>query len=346
MHNAQVVLIEQCNLDCTYCYVNQKGPSLSKENFHKHYNNIKEKIGKGQFGFDYFGGEAMMNWKLVEYITHFLKKDPMCIRKAMYTNGRLLTQEKVNFFKTNKIDVFVSFDGLWEPDNRPQKGGGCPLESFKKVIPLVKQLTDYATCMITPTHLNIVENYNFFLDEIGLIPNFKIVKDAGWTDEQVDKFGVEMKGLCDRYAHILKEKHKNYMPDLIWNYLYKLKNGLIDGYTLANCGAGTTNVCYFTDGKEYACERFASEKWNPPIPKYLDACLKCDLYSVCEKGCLHQNIKNGNKPLEQVCKLYHHIYRNIIQLNKKLKHEPQWQNIIVNLLENKEIRGGIHHGTY
>lgn len=346
MHNAQFVLTEQCNLDCTYCYVDQKGPSLSREYFHKHYENLKEKLGDSEFGFDYFGGEALMNWELVKYITVFLEQDPKCVAKAIYTNGRLLTQERVDYLKEHGIAVFVSFDGLWEPTNRPQKGGGCPIESFKKVLPLVRQLTDYAICMVNPNLLNMVENYNFFLDEIGLIPDFKIVRDGGWTDEQVARFGVEMKGLCDRYADILRDKQQNCMPDIIWNYLYKLKNGMVDGYTTSDCGAGTTNICYFVDGEEYACERFASEGWKPAIPKYFDACRDCDLFKVCEKGCLHQNIKNDNKPLAQVCKLYHHIYGNIIQLNQNLRHDPMWQSIIVNLLENKEIRGGIHRGTY
>ena len=339
IYTAQFSLTEKCNLNCSYCYVNQKEISLTKEKFHKHYDSLKKKLKTSdKYKFHFFGGEPLLQWDLLTYITYFLKKDEQCLEKIIFSNGRLLTQNKVNFLKENNIKFVVSFDGMWEPYTRPLKNNEDPIKSFKKKLPLIKQLTNFATCMVTPDHLNLVENYNFFLDELTMIPNFKIVRDDIWDDASVNKFAVEMDKLCDRYAELLENKHQNCLPDIIGGYLIKMKTGLFENKKALGCQAGSKHLCYGSDGEIYSCERFASEKLKINIPQEeYEECKECPINEICDKGCPYQNIKNGNKPIANVCKLYLNIYSSIIKLNKRLKNNPFWGDIIKNLLENKPL---------
>jgi len=334
MLTAQFVLTEQCNLNCSYCYVIQKDNIMTKEIFNKHYKNLQSM--NQEYTFDFFGGEPLLAWEEIKYITKILNKDKLCTSKRLYSNGLLLNQDKVNFIKENNIEFYLSFDGLWEDINRPLKNGEYSIEKYKEKKDLFKQITNYTTVMVHPNNLNLVDNYNYLIDEFQLIANFKIIKDNNiWTEKNIKIFHKEFKKLCNRYSEILITKNQNCMPDLIWNYLYKLKNGLIDNISVDNCGAGSNTLCFHPNKKIYPCEKFATKNIEKINKYFFEECNTCSLNKVCEKGCLYENILNKG-PLKNICELYHIIYDEIIILNNKLKKYPIWKDIMFKLLSEKK----------
>lgn len=328
MIKAQFVLTESCNLSCSYCYVHQKNNYMSKETFASSFASFKKSVGSLKYNFDFFGGEPLLNWDTLVSIIEELNKDPLCVKKMLVTNGLLLTQEKVDFLKKNKVRCMISFDGLWS-----DKRGKDLIPKYLEKKSLFKQLTNSFNTMLHPDNLNIVENYNFIVSEFEMIPNFKLIRDDVWKERHVDIFRREFKALCERYEYLLVKENKNYLVDLIQYYLYLLKIGLVDKVKTENCGAGTEIYCYSPEGEKFPCARYATNNEKEVGSLVFEECSGCKLESFCEKGCLYQNNKSGiNKNL---CKIYECIFEEVVELNYRLKTNLRWKQIVRNL--GKEI---------
>ena len=48
-------------------------------------------------------------------------------------------------------------------------------------------------------------------------------------------------------------------------------------------------------------------------PKTYNKCKGCDLYKVCNAGCTYSQIRNGNKPVDSICELFHMYYDEAIR---------------------------------
>ncbi len=60
----QLVLTEQCNLACKYCYIDQKSNNMTREIFDAHYKMLPELMriyNQDSFNAAFFGGEPFLN---------------------------------------------------------------------------------------------------------------------------------------------------------------------------------------------------------------------------------------------------------------------------------------------
>lgn len=324
MIKAQFVLTEACNLNCSYCYVQQKNIFMSKEVFDTSFAEFKGRQKDTDYSFDFFGGEPLLNWDLIVYIGGVLKEDKHCQRKTLVTNGLLLTQEKVNFLNENSIKCMISFDGIWS-----DKRGPNLIPKYLEKKHLFKQLGGRFNTMIHPDSLNLVANYEFVISEFGMVPNFKLIRDDVWKKEHIPFFKKEFGDLCSRFEYYLTKEKKIYLVDLIQNYLYLLKIGLVDGHTVNNCGAGTEMTCYTPNGEKFPCERYASNNISSVGKLSFEECTTCELEKVCEKGCLYQNNTLGINL--NLCEIYKCIFEEVINLNRRLTNNLLWKQIVRNL---------------
>lgn len=324
MITAQYVVTEECNLKCSYCYVNQNKVSMTKETFDSSFEKFKQSIGESPYKFDFFGGEPLKNWGLVKYVVGILNADKFCKTKTLVTNGLLLDKNKVDFLEDNKVRVIISFDGLWS-----DKRGYDLIPNYLKNKDLFKRLGNSFNTMIHPDNLNLVDNYDFVISRFDMIPNFKLIRDDVWKEDHISKFKEEFRRLCHRCEYYLTVEGKNYLPDIIKNSIYRLKMGLVDGVIPSNCGAGTEIHCYSPSGEKYPCERYATNGKKSVESSKFEECLKCDISSVCEKGCLFLNEQKGiNKNL---CEIYKIIFEEVIDLNHRMKNNKSWKKIVTNL---------------
>lgn len=330
MKSIQLVITDKCNSSCKYCYMKNGNRFMDDITFL----NICDDITDNEFIIDIFGGEPLLNVDMVYYILKYMKDDPRCKKTNIYSNGLLLTQDfcdeiwKYKLSSSTKMDVqyHLSFDGLWQ-ENGYQKH----LEKKE----LYKQLVLHPICMISPEHLNMRENYLFFLNEFEMVPNFKIVKDNIWSPNKVEEFKIELKKLLDEYVSILETTNQNCLPGFIQNYFLKTIDGLIRNVTVENCGAGRDHVAYMPNGEKFECARFGTNK-TKCLYNVFRKCEKCDIYDICEKGCLYDNQLIGS-PSDELCKLYHVIYEEVIKLNNRLKNNGQWQDTVMGLLKGELI---------
>lgn len=106
----------RCNLACKYCYVEQSpNKEMSIEVAAK---SIREGLTYAQdqsFRVDFFGGEPLLRVDFVKSVTRLTKKlaDYYSIipRFILETNGTILTDKIIDFFKKEKFTISVSLDG-------------------------------------------------------------------------------------------------------------------------------------------------------------------------------------------------------------------------------------------
>ena len=61
----------------------------------------------------------------------------------------------------------------------------------------------------------------------------------------------------------------------------------------------------------------------------------CDLYKVCNAGCTYSQIRNGNKPVDSICELFHMYYDETIRIVEKCKDMPTFQNYIGKIFKGR-----------
>lgn len=128
LDRACISINNRCNLNCTYCHfhTSEKEKYLSEHSMDVYVilNNIKHHIDKysiPKFKLGFVGnGEPLLDYdvlsKYIEYIDDYLSDG----RIAAYTitNGTLITEEMLRFFKAYNFNVGFSIDGIPEIHNK------------------------------------------------------------------------------------------------------------------------------------------------------------------------------------------------------------------------------------
>jgi uncharacterized protein len=131
---------QRCNLTCPYCYVN-KGhfdyaekpiPRMKADTAAEIVDRIFENFpGLGSYGYHFYGGEPLMNFKVIEQIVTAAEAKAAATRTHtdyhITTNGTLLTREVADFMDRHQFTVYFSIDGDEEHHNELRKyikGGG------------------------------------------------------------------------------------------------------------------------------------------------------------------------------------------------------------------------------
>jgi len=362
----QLVLTENCNLACKYCYIDQNTNYMTREIFDHHYKmlpKIMEFYNKQTYKAALFGGEPFLNWDLIEYIIPILKRDPRCKFIIAMTNGLVLKDGyKREYVQKNGIALSLSFDGLWNKTNRPLKNGNSSLDEYLTE-PLKSFFTGKGCCkvMVAPDSVStMVDNFIWFVEEYKMpCPDFTLVRDDVWTDADIELFGVEVVRLADTIIEYFRQG-KSSMVGFFQLYILDLIFGESYGKRPFGCFAGCSGAGFMPSGMVYPCARFGSNKLYPiadsitgklldsninmikePLivnPRHYEKCKSCSLYKYCNAGCTFQQLKNSDsfisEPVDSICKLLHMCYEQSMRITRELKDNSLFKEMIQNLIKN------------
>lgn len=157
-----LVLTENCNLRCSYCYYSEAYPlsrnrtdkQLSFETGRKaldyFFAQAAPKIASNpmrKLAINFYGGEPLMAQKVLRELTLYAKEHaPAEVVFALTTNGTMLRGEVVDFLVEQGFYILVSLDGGAEDHDRNRifPGGGGTFERIKQnVIALRDRHPDY-----------------------------------------------------------------------------------------------------------------------------------------------------------------------------------------------------------
>jgi uncharacterized protein len=135
INNLRLNLTRNCNMTCTYCYVANKEHDTAPMDWEtagkaiEKFFQLQRKHGQETATIRFFGGEPLLNWKVLRQALHYIDeiRGDILVSYLLNTNGTLLRQEMAKELAWYQVDVIISLDGTQESHDkfrRFKKGGG------------------------------------------------------------------------------------------------------------------------------------------------------------------------------------------------------------------------------
>lgn len=364
MLTVNLIVTEECNLGCKYCYMANRKQYMKKETIDLFYNNINyflKEFKETKYDISFFGGEPLLNWDIIEYTINKIKDDKRLGQMTVITNGLLLTKSKIELLRNNKVNISMSFDGLGNLNNRVYLNGNSSIDYYLKNKEILFDRMA-PKIMISPDSIeHMCDNYDFFIREFdNYFPDFTLVRDDIWSKEDIEKFKIELHKLTEKQIKNIKDGKKTLIGffslafgDIIGNSKFSKRH--------FGCFAGVNGLAIFPNNKIYPCARFGSAdrfllyemeedniikydniiKNNPKLhdPHVIEKCKDCDIFQYCNVGCAFSQICGNDenatcKPVDCVCELYKIIYEEFTFMWNELKENKTFRETLMMLSKN------------
>lgn len=265
-----------CNLRCNYCFASQgdfKGDRslMSLEVGKKALDFLVENSGsRRNLEVDFFGGEPLMNFKVVKELVKYgkkLEKDyDKHFRFTITTNGVLLDEDKMEFINEYMDNVVLSLDGRKEiNDNmrRTVKGKGSYdiiLPKFQRMVAKRGDKDYYIRGTFTSYNLDFSQDALDFYDKgfkkISIEPVVTSPdKDYAIKEEHIDTILKEYEKFSRDFMDIKKRDDEF----LFFHFMIDLDQGPCIVKRAVGCGAGSEYLAVTPEGDLYPCHQFVGD---------------------------------------------------------------------------------------
>ncbi|MBQ6182042.1 MAG: thioether cross-link-forming SCIFF peptide maturase [Ruminococcus sp.] len=265
-------IAHDCQLRCKYCFASTgdfgKGRKLMSYETGKHaIDFLLENSGdRPNLELDFFGGEPLMNFKVVKQIVEYARS-----REAEYgkkfrftitTNGLLLDDEKIDFINKEMSNVVLSIDGRKEVNDYFRvlpNGQGC----YDMILPKYKKLVEgrgdkeyYVRGTFTNKNLDFSNDvfalYDAGFDQISVEPVVGDSDEYALTEKDLPAVFKEYEILAKKIIDNEKAGKKfNF-----FHFMLDLDQGPCAIKRLRGCGCGNDYVAITPDGDIYPCHQF------------------------------------------------------------------------------------------
>ncbi len=262
LDNIELILTTACNLACKYCFEekmlldkNNMSISVAQKsiNLLLDYSRDKEEIY-----IVLFGGEPLINKALLKEVVSYAEeqsqKNHKKVNFSITTNGILIDEIWIDFFRNHEMKVLLSMDGMAESHDRFRidRTGHGTFDKVMKAVNLLKQSQGYLGIKMTIMPENVS---SLSQDVMGLyqrgINHFIIgyANNQRWDTNQVKTFLSELKKL---YIWYKKKRTDNLYIDLFEN-----EKSEPEYY---GCRAGRHSIAVSPSGKISPCSRMLSDE--------------------------------------------------------------------------------------
>jgi len=355
-----MLITEDCNCRCDYCFIEGKRPKRMTEEIVKatvDFLLVKSTHLK-RVEILFFGGEPLMAFDLIRLTVDYGRWRAACIGKdlafSMTTNGTLLDEEKLAFLRKHRIKFLLSIDGDRETHNRHRKfaDGRGTYDAIASKIPLMKAYQPWLGARVTPTPENmhkLSENVKH-LFSLG-INQFIVGPATGlyYSDEVIEVYREEILKVGRFYMEMRKRKAPIRMT--MFEDEGDGKSGSKRG--IWGCGAGRGRISVSASGEIQPCAKVQGLNNLEGIPAYtlgnvldgfvnLDArsefvsfayekrtaCHFCDLKDDCAGGCPAVNYDASGciwlpDPCEcKITRVLLEVKRQVLQQMRKIDETP------------------------
>ena len=279
--NILLSITERCNLRCRYCYykVSQEDRSADMSNevmeaaLRLTLNRTIE-LKQNSITVTFFGGEPLLRFDVicrgVEYLKGLVNErreelpEDFFLRFGVNTNGTLLNEEILDYFRKENFYIYLSLDGPVSRHNisrRTVDGRG----SFSAIEPFIPALTKLDSFVLSVTTRDNIE---------GLADSVKWLKDRGfscvqnmtdfdgkWTMEDFDRLACEYQKLAEFWYNLKKQGDSFYIQtiqDKITSHVCQRRQKTY------SCDILLGGLGFATNGGIFPCSRFISSKKNAP----------------------------------------------------------------------------------
>lgn len=352
MYTLSLEIINECNLNCKYCYLGEKKNKKMTEDTAKSAMDIaiheaKKQNDKSLIVY-FIGGEPVLAFDLlkfcVEYTIKKCHENGLTPSFSTTTNGTLLDRDKINFLIKHTFDLKISIDGIEDSHdlNRKYYNNQGSYKDILSKLPLIWEYEKatgkicHAANVITPNNCNLFYDNIRHLTDIG----FRIVESAvdiysEWSEENFD---VICKQMEEAFANYCGRKSKG--EKISWKYFEDRIENLYTSVVFFGCKAGLISIYVTAEGNIYPCTEIDENVMIGNVFEGLDVgrirsfvrcnhsendeCINCPEVSHCKAcGCIMNNYelnKDFYKPIEISCKMTKFIFQ---LLRSKLSSSQQ-----------------------
>lgn len=331
-----------CNLRCRYCFAGT-GPfggdrSLMPVEVGRAAIDllIKESGPRGHCEVDFFGGEPLLNFPVVQELVAYGRdqgaRHGKEIRFTLTTNGVLLDDEVTRFLNREGVRAVLSLDGRPEVHDamRPFRGGQ---PSYREIVPRFQRFVasrhgrDYYirgtyTAYNTDFSRDVLHVVSLGFDQVSVEPVVAPAREPYALDHvNLDALEREYELLAE--ACLASEEAGQ--PINYFHFNLELQKGPCLPRRLAGCGAGHEYLAVTPSGELYPCHQFVGRREfllgdvfrglteKDLSNRFLEAhvynkemCRDCWARFFCSGGCHANNFAHGGdlfRPYELGCAL-------------------------------------------
>lgn len=266
-------IAHDCNLRCQYCFAGQGGYGqwrmlMSFDVARRAVDFLIAHSGPREHcELDFFGGEPLMNWYVVQqtidYVHKQEKKHGKKIKMSLTTNGLLLDKEKVKYLTDNHISLILSLDGRKEMHDRMRPGvhGEGTYDEIVKNLQYCVANRKGEEYYVRGTFTRY--NMDFTTDVIDMIDKgFPAVSMEPVVGEDTADYSIKeedlprVKAEYDRLAKLFIAREEEGRPFFFFHFNMDLWKGPCLPKRLRGCGAGHEYLAVVPNGDIYPCHQF------------------------------------------------------------------------------------------
>lgn len=270
-------IAHDCNLRCQYCFAGQGGYGqwrmlMSFDVARRAVDFLIAHSGPREHcELDFFGGEPLMNWHVVQqtidYVHKQEKKHGKKIKMSLTTNGLLLDKEKVKYLTDNHISLILSLDGRKEMHDRMRPGvhGEGTYDEIVKNLQYCVANRKGEEYYVRGTFTRY--NMDFTTDVIDMIDKgFPAVSMEPVVGEDTTDYSIKeedlprVKAEYDRLAKLFIAREEEGRPFFFFHFNMDLWKGPCLPKRLRGCGAGHEYLAVVPNGDIYPCHQFVGRE--------------------------------------------------------------------------------------
>ncbi len=361
-----------CNFKCKYCYSNSgvDYSRMSEETLKNSikkiaYFNGKEGTSKGsqriQNHFIWHGGEPLLAgidfYRKVVEIQEELIKEGYKFRNSIQTNGSLIIEDTVDFFKEHNFSIGLSLDGPKELNDKTRlyrakkNGSKSTFEDVMSSIELLKRkgLNPKVIVVVNKHNINSLDKIYDFLKQNKLDAKFNPLIKSGRAIKNYQELAI----LPEEYAEARLKLFKVWVQDenpMHLNCFEDLLKGILSEGCYTECcfkdSCQKKFIAIDSFGDAYPCGEFCGETGfrygninknhfeeilSHPLrmklserSKNLEECKNCEYKKFCYGGCMYRAYASeGDYMVIDSCclshkRLFDYITKEILPKSQKL----------------------------
>lgn len=258
-------LTNNCNFDCTYCYVNHENTKVMSRETSRKAVDLAAQNQRGLTGIVFFGGEPLLCkdliYETVEYARWKEKQAECKFYFKITTNGLLLDEEFMKLSMKEDIFIALSHDGVKEAHDkhRIDINGNGTFERLSEKIGLLLNNRPYAPVLVVVTP----ETAEYFADSVKYLYNkgFRYIipslnYEAAWTKGDMKILKSNYEKLAEFYFERTLDEDKFYLSPFEVKMSSHI-NG--DSYCHERCELGRKQISVSPEGDLFPCVQFVED---------------------------------------------------------------------------------------